>query len=63
MNLVIADTKHPVVERGKIPPLEKQVVNRLLRQREPISQTEFIDGMPACRMRRASLRYRAQCGK
>ena len=58
MNLVIADTKHPVVERGKIPPLEKQVVNRLLRQREPISKTEFIDGL-----RRASLRYRAQCGK
>ena len=46
MNFVTTDTMHPIIELRKIPPLEKQIVNRLLRQREPISQTELINGLP-----------------
>ena len=37
---------HPVVELRKVTPLEKQIVNRLLRERVPISQADLIDGLP-----------------
>lgn len=37
---------HPVVELRKVTPLEKQVVNRLLREREPVSLADLIDGLP-----------------